>query len=213
MIPNIFIIMSKEMREQINKFKRILTEGINNIDFIFKQHPELSNIGTEEQYSNYLNTIFPNSKVRNILYHGSNVKDIDKFRPSRGAYGTGVYFQTKHGKYHTDTFGGILYSVLINTKNPYTFHSDFKGTDGKLSKLWTDLRDVHSKNKTLEDLADDFNYQIRKLGYDSLKIQTTDTTYSDQDEFYYVVYSPEQIHILGSKQDMEGFKNFINKSI
>jgi hypothetical protein len=27
----------------------------------------------------------------------------------------------------------------------------------------------------------------------------------------YVVFEPEQIHVLGSKQDIEGFKQFINK--
>ena len=29
---------------------------------------------------------------------------------------------------------------------------------------------------------------------------------------YYVVFEPEQIHILGNKQDIEGFKKFVSKS-
>lgn len=41
------------------------------VDFVFEQNPELSNIGTEQQYSQYLDTIFPDSKVKEIVYHGS----------------------------------------------------------------------------------------------------------------------------------------------
>ena len=46
--------------------KHYIKEGV---DFAFKQTPELSNIGTMEQYSEYLDTIFPESKVKDIVYH------------------------------------------------------------------------------------------------------------------------------------------------
>jgi hypothetical protein len=38
---------------------------------VFKQHPELAEIGTPEQYSQYLEieTVFPDSYVHNIVYH------------------------------------------------------------------------------------------------------------------------------------------------
>lgn len=39
---------------------------------------ELNTIGTEEQYSQYLNTIFPDSKIKDIVYHGSGVNIISK---------------------------------------------------------------------------------------------------------------------------------------
>ena len=42
------------------------------VDFVFEKSPELSKVGTQEQYSNYLNTIFPNSQVKDIVYHGTN---------------------------------------------------------------------------------------------------------------------------------------------
>ena len=29
----------------------------------------------------------------------------------------------------------------------------------------------------------------------------------------YVVFEPEQIHILGSKQDIEGFKKYVEKDV
>jgi len=37
---------------------------------IFESNPELATIGTLELYSQYLDTIFPNSKEKDIFYHG-----------------------------------------------------------------------------------------------------------------------------------------------
>jgi len=34
------------------------------VDFVFEQYPNLAEIGTKEQYSRYLDTIFPDSQVR-----------------------------------------------------------------------------------------------------------------------------------------------------
>ncbi len=42
------------------------------VDFVFEQNPEISRVGTEEQYSQYLETIFPESKVKDIVYHGTS---------------------------------------------------------------------------------------------------------------------------------------------
>lgn len=187
--------------------KKPIKEGV---DFVFEQHPALAGIGTKEQYSEYLDTIFPESKVKDIVYHGTNVENLDKFRTSRGAFGTGVYFQTKHGKYFTGTFGEKVISVILNTKNPYIFYSNFNGYNGSLSKLWLDLREQHRLNDTLEELADHFNSEIKKMGYDSSTIQMSDATVSGKDEFYHLVFESDQIHILGNKQDEEGFKKFIS---
>lgn len=52
-----------------------LKEGV---DFVFEQNPELANIGTPEEYCTYIDTIFPESEVKNILYHGTFQK-FDSF--------------------------------------------------------------------------------------------------------------------------------------
>lgn len=43
-------------------------KGVTNI---FNENPELATIGTEAEYSNYLDSIFPESKVKDIVYRGS----------------------------------------------------------------------------------------------------------------------------------------------
>lgn len=47
-----------------SKEKEKVTEGV---DEIFAGTPELASIGTKEQYSSYLKTLFPNSKTKDIL--------------------------------------------------------------------------------------------------------------------------------------------------
>ena len=51
-------------------------EGVKEL---FNSNPELSNIGTQEQYSQYLDTVFPDSKVKDIVYRGAE-KGIENHR-------------------------------------------------------------------------------------------------------------------------------------
>ena len=66
--------------EQLGLRNKLVKDGV---DFVFEQNPELSTIGNQQQYSQYLETIFPNSKVKDIVYHGSpNIFDefSDEFK-------------------------------------------------------------------------------------------------------------------------------------
>ena len=48
----------------------------NTIKLIFQSNPELASIGTLSQYSDYLSTIFPSSKIKDIVYH----RKVDRHR-------------------------------------------------------------------------------------------------------------------------------------
>jgi len=39
------------------------------VNLVFQQHPELSEIGPQTAYADYLHTIFPSSKIKEIIYH------------------------------------------------------------------------------------------------------------------------------------------------
>lgn len=47
------------------------------IDLIFQESPELGSIGSPQEYGSYLKTIFPNSKFKNIFFHGTG-KELEK---------------------------------------------------------------------------------------------------------------------------------------
>lgn len=183
------ILPNNKLNELVNILNNIENTSINletkaensniniiksGIDEVFKNIPELYNIGTLKQYNDYLDIVFPDSKIKDIVYHGSQNKNIETFSKnfigttrsggkSRLSFGEGFYFSpTKIGANEyaeTDTdegvqFTGKVYSVILN-------------------------------NPKLDLLPNGKPFQL-------------------------VVENPEQIHILGSNKDIEGFKQYIN---
>ncbi len=113
-------------------------EGVQEL---FESNPELAAIGTQEQYSQYLDAIFPDSKVKDIVYHGSNYK-FDTFEKRvnpqnkyKNSYKAGWFFakDKNTAKAYIDNkisakisnFLGIskdknptIYPVILDIKNP-----------------------------------------------------------------------------------------------
>ena len=122
---------------------------------LFESNPELAKIGTEQQYSQYLDTVFPDSKVKDIVYHGTEDK-FDKFdikyfgKNDYGDLGKGFYFAFDKASIFNEP---IVISAIVN--------------------------DIEAKTSP--------GYEI-------------------------MIPKSEQIHILGNKQDIEGFKEFANQS-
>jgi hypothetical protein len=151
-----------------------------------------------QQYSAYLDSIFPDSKVKEILYHmtsDSGKKGIEEkgrfLKPGEVGYQKsdyvttgGIYFtdnnfydeETKmYGSPISGAFGSAFISAILNIKNPLI---DLTKSFGDISKV--DLKGHDGFVGTNES---------KEIG----------------------VLEPDQIHILGSKQDIEGFKKFVGK--
>lgn len=201
--------MSKEMREQIDRVKNLsINEDFNgnetDIEILYRNHPELSKIGTPEQYGNYIRSIFPGSGVKNIVYHDTRSEDIDggKLRPSNiGAYGEGIYVQTRREL--TGTFGPKTLFLVINTKKAFPYHS--LGIE-QTNPYWVKIREKHRATKKydwLENAKVEFKEYIINLGFDALK------TNEGASGVYYILFEPEQTHILGTKEDLEAFSRFV----
>jgi hypothetical protein len=216
-------------KDVTDSFKRKM-EGI---DYVFSQSPELASVGSKAQYLQYLSTIFPNSKVKDIVYHGTKYRaklyngrplvwfndindneayfiyedtyDIknkirlsyedyeklpqyrfEKFKKKEHRYaggdtflGTGIYFTTSKEDANKGYNREGLYSVIIDVKNPYTENKGYSNS---------------RSGKGSQELID--------KGYDSV----TEKINNGQE---YNVFEPEQIHILSSKADIQGFKDFV----
>lgn len=172
----------------LNRVRPQVKTGVSEL---FESNPELANIGTQEQYSQYLDTIFPDSKVKDIVYRGGNITK-EEFAESEHTptdymdLGVGLYLSPSRrfaGEY------GNPRATVVNIKNP---------------------KDVSIAQQERADYSQkEGNYGIPKLDsngkYDGIVdlSKKLDTTYE------LVVFEPEQIHILGSKQDIEGFKAFV----
>ena len=150
---------------------------------LFESNPELANIGTQEQYSQYLNTIFPDSKVKDIVYHGTDklFEQFSKDAEKATIADQGIFFAPT--KNQARNSGKVIVKAVINS-NPLI-------SDDRIERI--------SEKKKQELLSQGYN------GY----VYSYNKTISSADDI--VVFEPEQIHILGSKQDIEGFKEFANQ--
>jgi hypothetical protein len=146
---------------------------MNKIQDLFTNNPILAKIGTPEQYSEYLDTIFPNSKVKDIVYRG------DKFKyDAPKDLKIGIYFTLN--KRYAQQYSGNITSALIDTNEP----------------LYISESPQYYWNR-ISDKTD------RLSNYDSI-------IYNKGEE---IVISSQQVYILGSKQDIEGFKKYTEKNI
>lgn len=181
--------IAKLLRERLNES----IGAKSGIAFVFQQHPELARIGTPEQYVQYLATIFPNSKVKGIFYHGSPNKFSEFKDPSPSGL-SHIWFSEKPLE---NTYGENMYAVLLDIKNPLN-EFDGENYSKEISKYESPINPqwVDNHNSTGELPQYKYDGTIRASRVDDGKSIT--------------VRNPKQIHILGSQKDLEGFKNFIN---
>jgi len=161
---------SNELVEQLAEYESIK----DGVDFVFESNSELANIGTPQEYSNYLDTIFPDSQVKDIVYRGIAENGVKRSE--------GIYF-TK-SKQDAAAYGNIITTVINNT-NPVA--SDVVNTKIK-------------SNITKENID-----TLVEEGYDS--IHMFDSSGNNLNE--YVVFNTNQIHTLGSKDDVTGFSAYV----
>ena len=214
-------------QEQIKKFAE-LQEKLNNKEFlegaksVYESTPELQQFGTQEEYNDYIARVSLgiirnpssgeynyDSKVKDIVYHGANEPiEGEKFTKREGATGRGIWFSgsRKYAQIQMDRAqpsesligrklrgAPTMYQVVLNTKNPKHFY------DATGALLVQTPREFEKQYDRAVDDAALFHHPNSK------KPATADS--ADQ----VVVFEPEQIHILGSKQDIEGFKEFVQK--
>lgn len=174
----------------------------------------------KEVYKNYLETIFPESKVKDIMYHGSPRNDIDNFfSPESDGYKkqettttgvSGIYFSDKfdYAKEYIGRIGkgvkdekakGSIYPVLVNIQNPLAVSERYDDgmTPGTYSM--TDLWNID------KDFLDHLNSNKYDAVVSGKYLQST----KGHNEI--AVLDSENIHILGSQKDQEMFNEFINK--
>lgn len=159
---------------------QVLTDSFLNRqdlhDFTYNQPNTQQKQQAIEIYSKYLDTIFPDSKVRGIVYHGSSEKReiLDPTKQVRGRFGQGVSFAATPQLVNQLIDDAIMHYALIDLKNPLTDIPSFRA---------------------------DVQPAVEQGNHDGVQVGNIEFT----------VPTKEQIHILGSKQDIEGFKKFTKR--
>lgn len=234
---NSFIDESKKIADEIKDVEQQVQETTikPGVSELFRTNPELSKIGTQEQYSQYLDTIFPDSKVKDIVYHGGNIK---------GDLKIDIAFYTSKSKEYAKEFIALnpnatkLYELLVNVKEPSDIsyinyevieiiNNIKKNKQIDLSRYRDSVLDfainLIENKELLEQIKESDSFIGKDLYDDSRELNIF--SYGNSPEYFYklkglaeatdnvIIFEPEQIHILGSKQDIEGFKEFVEQSI
>ena len=158
---------------------------------------ELKTIGTLDQYKKYIKTIFPNSKIKQIVYTQGKIEDI----PGAGGIWLGdskenVISLTKSTKPET------IHKCLINLIHPNTYDSFQHDYMGNLS----DFEDKQHPRDYLKN-------KLLNQGYDGIRIE--EDTWNDTTNDYfvtseqYLVFELKNIYCLGGNKDIIKFKKYI----
>lgn len=246
---------------------------LKDINNIFEKNPELKKVGKKVDYYNYLKTIFPESEVKDIVYHGSlsnenfdgySLEKSKKFDYSHRAIfatssledakkgGTGgieeerdfnvLYWKINLPKENT----GILREGHIIRKEGDFFqfqnNKEMKDVVNKYKKIWKEndwkyeeidnktvkitkpdtypnLIGVWKENELVMDLSGNLGYlgdineekvnHLRNEGLSGVLIKNAENEGLKGKKQWYVMFEPSQIHVLGSKKDVKGFKQFV----
>lgn len=182
-------------------YEFVPTENVQvkeGIDELFKENTELASIGTPQQYSDYIDSIFPESKVKDIVYHltNNNFESFDKNATDHIGYKTATvgfhFIESKAVEDYKHIYGKIVKSAILDFKNPII-------TDEYNSS------DENHISQRLEFLKDENIEEFLNVGYDSGIIDRPNDT-------EYIAFNNEQIHVLGSTSDIVGFKRFIESN-
>ena len=208
--PNTNPILKDNQQEQVKKFAE-LQERLNNKEFLegaksaYASTPALQELGTQEEYNDYIARVSlgiiknPSSgeynytsKVKDIVYHGTDKtfeqfsKKIEKITDREIPNTADAYFFTNDLNRIKD-YGKNKVNTIINSKEPL----NFKNISNDRARVLSNI--TYEKAKKYTD-------------------RSIDSVIADYDLYKdYIVFEPEQIHILGSKQDIQGFKEFVTQ--
>ncbi|MDR2415261.1 MAG: hypothetical protein LBD75_01230 [Candidatus Peribacteria bacterium] len=110
---------SEKITNHISFAQEASTPIRKEIAFIFKQYPELEHIGTQTEYAQYLETIFPESKVKDIVFFGSINEIISRrnnqhFGSLDAAISRANFLKQVQARFDKKSY---IYSTLLHIKN------------------------------------------------------------------------------------------------
>lgn len=142
-------VRTKEFKEWFGdweKFTNISEELLEQISLVFERNSKLAKVGTIKEYATYLKEIFPNSKDKDIYWHGSNSDFSQGFDSAIKGMGSG----SPHidGEFY---LAKQAWTVLqyVNGVNR-SFGPDVNGFN-HWNKLWWELKEIMSNGRREND--------------------------------------------------------------
>ncbi len=170
------------------RYARIIP-GRYNIQTKFDDYsePKLEvSAGAKEIYEKYVETIFPESKIKDVVWHGTRSKeDFENFTIEKNTKEREGAFFSRGTK---GSYVGEAYKTLACRLNVNPYYVELK-----------DRAEIRN--------AGDISEGLKEQGYNGVEFERRDLPNEIQ------VFESEQIHILGSKKDIENFKNWSEKRV
>ena len=177
--------------------------SVEAVSILLKESPELAKIGTVEQYSQYLSTIFPNSKVKDIVYRGGEKNDTRLFqyftKNSNEAY--------MYSKAHVSKGGNISernpITAIDNSSSVYFNNKYGKNTYESL------IIDKNFENNFWQDNAvqiSEEEYSLSEL--DQKELENLKSLYSKKEEILKTL-SKEDIKLLEDIKTVKDKYDFV----
>jgi len=211
--PNTNPILQGNQQEQVKKFAE-LQERLNNKEFVggaknaFESSEELQQFGTQEQYNDYIARVSlgiiknPSSgeynyysKVKDIVYHGTPF-EFDSFKKP---------LDVKENIFNQ-------HALVKEEDNPHAIYFQFEAKPFRKGKVISAV--INAKELIKKENYSGYSISYATGNRQKLEQQLDSKTFDALDitplqgKRELLVFEPEQIHILGNKQDIEGFKKF-----
>lgn len=178
-----------KLNEDISNIKINSDYDINAIKFLFNEFPALKQIGSEEQYIEYLKSVFPENKTP-ILYKGlRNKSGIVHDTPNHSFYTNDRKIAEKC---YIDERG--IKTYIFDNKSFTVFDKEYdKNESIPLSKFVKDEQDFINNSES--DVA-----ILYRIDCGSLRKQ-----------LQFAIRKTTPNLLLGSEEDLKGFYDFVNK--
>jgi len=162
----------------------------------------------QQLYSQYLDSIFPDSKVKDIVYHG-----VTKGREAYNNILQNGFLTINKSNWSNNKdkeFKGVFFTD-VSTATSYGVNLERELRPEEKDFVIPAVLNVETLLTPKMGLV---SGTVTKLRNENSDIQNLGIQGEEGSEGVHentVVFEPEQIHILGSKQDIEGFEEFVNK--
>ena len=220
LLPNViekpFKFAKKLYKERniISKINKELEKGIkeNSVLESYNKVPVNKDIGTAYDYLDFLDNIYPNSKLNATFYHGGP-KGITQFKSAKelGSTNKGINSGTKdYGIYLADDkslaqyyartnkkANRHLYNVRVNVQNPMRYETNNWYMDKMI-----DTGDLRFRPG-----------EITQKWYDKLNLKNYDGIYHTKsknvfDDGELVMFDGNNIHIMGTPEESQMFRKW-----
>ena len=204
----------QKKRSVISKVNKELKKGIkeNSVLESYNEVPANKDIGTAYDYLDFLDNIYPNSKLNATFYHGGP-KGITQFKSAKelgstnkrinsGTKDYGIYLADDKSlaQYYAGTHKKAnrhLYNVRVNVQNPMRYETnnwymdkfnttgDLRFRPGEITQKWYD--------------------RLNLKNYDGIYHTKSKNTFDDGE---LVMFNGNNIHIMGTPEESQMFRKW-----